>query len=164
MKISIIAAILSIGFVLAAASCGPKRDVIPFHGGLDPAVAEGSAILKANAIGGASYRVSDTHSMEPYLALGDFVVVDTHAQYKDIKVGWMITYQARWLPPSSSPVTHWCADKLGNEFIMDGQNNEHYENSTEMRMGEIEFNYRNMFLVRTCGRVVEIYSSRKEQK
>ncbi len=153
MKIRLIVVVLVMAGFLSAPSCTPIRQPVPFYGGLTNQVAVMSAEVLAKIIGGKSYGVLDTKSMEPTLAIGDYVVVFTDAKYEEIEVGWMVVYQARWLENDHPLVSHWVAAKLGNEFIMDGQNNPSYESSAEFRMGKAEFR----------GRIVAIYSTRKDQ-
>lgn len=146
----VIAAIMVIMMALVT-SCTPKRQDIPIYWEQTPAQAAIASYLHARDVGGNNYQVLPTGSMEPYLTGGDFIVVKP-IPYKDIKVGMLANYQARWLPPSSLTVTHWVADKSGKEYIMDGQHNAHYERGPDFRMGEKEFR----------GIVIAIYTQRKK--
>lgn len=142
---------LTILLFLFMAACTPKRDVIPTYWGLTPTQARLASELHAKDVGGLFYHVAPTGSMEPFLTGGDYIVVQK-VPYKDVKPGMMANYQARWLPPSSPTVTHWVADRLGDEFIMDGQANSIYENKGNMLMGEKEF----------IGQVIAIYTTREK--
>ncbi len=131
--------------------CTPKRDAVPVIWVKSDAEAWIYSTIKATQIGGRSYKIQPTGSMEPFLTGGDFIVADTNVPYKDVKQGWMATYQARWRPVDADPVCHWVAAAQGNEWIMDGQHNEHYESGPAYQMGEKEFR----------GRVILIFKVRK---
>lgn len=132
--------------VISLSGCTPKRTSPTLHynsSGVD-------AAIQASAIHRVSYRVAPTGSMMPFLQGGDFVVVDTRFPYEKLAVGDLVNYQARWLPADFPTVTHWTASKTGNEWIMDGQANAHYENTKPYLMGVNEFR----------GKVTDIYTTR----
>lgn len=117
---------LIIALCLALAGCAPKRLDPPTLTYDTPILTELSARAHASTINGTLYLVADTHSMEPTLWGGDFVVVSA-APYDELKLGQIITYQADWQPAGAPPVTHRLAQKDRFGWIMSGDNNARYE-------------------------------------
>jgi len=134
-------------------ACTPKRLDVPIFWDQTPGQQVIAAVLHARDIGGLFSPVAYTGSMEPFLTGGDYIVFKK-IPYSEVKVGMMVLYQARWRPEPLSMVCHWVAAKSGDEFIMDGQANAHYEKGDDMRVGEKEFRYQ----------VVAIYTQRKGPK
>lgn len=99
-------------------------------------------------------EVLPTGSMEPFLTGGDYIVVDFSVPYDSIKKGDLLIYKARWLPQTDEQpvVCHMAASKQGDEWIMDGIHNEHYESSKEFRMGRKEYR----------AKVIQVYTKRKK--
>lgn len=137
-----------ISVVLLFTSCTPKRQEVPVYWGNTPRQAVVAAGLHAKDVGGVIYQVAPTGSMRPFLEAGDIIVVKP-IPYENVEVGMMANYQASWLPADSPTATHWVADKLGDEYIMDGQANKHYEGRGQL-MGKKEFR----------GIVVGVYTTR----
>lgn len=142
-------ALFAITIMLIAIGCTPKRKLPIIHYNVPYEAIQGDAMLAAFNIHGEAFR-TDGHSMEPVIFTGDFVVVDTSVKYSSLSQGLMAVYQARWLPPESPPVTHWISSKQGDEWIMDGGNNAHYESDASQRMGAAEYR----------GIVTEIFTTR----
>ena len=140
-----------IAVVALFSGCTPKRLEIPTYWEQTPAQAFLASKAHANDMGGTFFIVAPTGSMEPFMIGGDYIVVKP-IKYEEIKPGMMLNYQARWLPSTSSTVTHWAASMFGGEWIMDGQHNSHYEKGDNERMGPKEFR----------GQVVAIYTQRKK--
>jgi hypothetical protein len=135
-------------FLLALVGCQPKPDkAIVLWEQPAPAIA---ALAHAREIGGIAFVVAPTGSMEPLITGGDWVVADSRIPYEKLKVGDIVIYQARWLPPMSQLVMHMAAAKLGDEWIMDGIANSHYEREKSERMGRAEYR----------GKVVQVYTKR----
>ena len=110
-----------------------------------------AAQAHAREIRGLAYVVAPTGSMEPYLTGGDFIVVDFTVPFEALKAGDLVNYHAHWLPVGSPTVTHMAAEKSGDEWIMDGIANRHYENGA-LRMTRTDYG----------GRVVQVYTKRKK--
>ncbi len=84
-----------------------------------------SALARAKDIGGTVYNVADTHSMEPYLQGGDYVVIDPRVAFADVPVGIPIGYKAEWQPAGGSPVLHRVIGRdasLGGGLLVEGDN------------------------------------------
>lgn len=135
-------------FVVLLCSCGPKApdNSLVAWGQEDPGKA---AKEHARAIGGRAYVILPTGSMEPFLTGGDYEVVDLRFSYEKIEPAFLLLYQANWLPASSPPVTHMAAAKSGDEWIMDGVANRHYERGT-LRMTRADYR----------GKIVRVYTRR----
>lgn len=133
--------------VLALVACSTKQDNPPVFWDNTPAQAKLAATLHARDVGGLAYYVLNTHSMEPFLVGGDWIVVQP-GNYDALKVGQIITYRADWLPPTDPPVTHRLAQKDSHGWILDGDNNKHYEAHWRVT----EKNY--------VGKVIAVYTTR----
>lgn len=133
----------------AIVSCQPKRVSVPTTVVQTAQEAEDLARAGAMVYGGWASIIAPSGSMEPTLSGGDWIVVKP-TTFNEVKKGWMAVYQARWLPPTANLVCHWVADKSGDEFIMDGEANKHYEKGSQ-KMGVAEYR----------GRVVAIYKVQK---
>lgn len=133
--------------VLALVACSTKQDNPPVFWDNTPAQAKLAAMAQANDVHGTAYYVLNTHSMEPFLVGGDWVVVQPDG-YASLQVGQIITYHADWLPPTDPPVCHRLAQKDSYGWILDGDNNRHYE--ANWRVTEKNF----------IGRVVAVYTTR----
>lgn len=81
-----------------------------------------SAEARAKDIGGTVYHVADTHSMEPLLVGGDYIVAapPSRAPYADLKAGTPIVYRAQWY--TKHPVTHRTRVKDGYGWVVSGDN------------------------------------------
>lgn len=117
MKRLILAAIC-----LLIAGCTPKRLDPPTLTYDTPTLTRLSAVAHANSIFGKVYSVADTHSMEPTLWGGDYIVVAA-TPYDELRLGQIIAYQAEWLPPTAVPVVHRLAQQTGLGWILSGDNN-----------------------------------------
>jgi len=135
---------------LALTACGPRtpdKSLILWE---QPSP-ELASYLHASEIQGRAFVVMPTGSMEPFLTAGDHIVADMRARYDAIKAGDLVVYQANWLPADSPIVAHMAASKVGDEWIMDGIANRHYERGT-LRMTRADFR----------GKVVQVYTKRKK--
>ena len=92
-------------------------------------------------------------SMEPFMSVGDWVVADLSFPYEKLQAGDVAVQQARWLPAESPLLAHYCADKLGDEWIMKGLANQAYERDIAQRMGPAEYR----------GKIVQVYTKRPKQ-
>ena len=95
---------------------------------------------------GVSYHVMDTHSMEPTLMGGDFIVVagKGNRSFESLKAGEIIIYDADWLPVGASPVTHRLMSKDKDGWVLSGDNNRH----SESRWRVAEKNYLGVVVAR----------------
>jgi len=86
-----------------------------------------SAEARAKDIDGAVFYVLNTHSMEPLLRGGDYIVVlpKQRAPYADLKAGEVITYYASWY--TKHPVTHRLVQKDKDGWILSGDANRYSE-------------------------------------
>lgn len=110
--------------ILAFAGCGqPKYIDPPLLTYPTDTMARLSAEAHAKDIGGKVFHVADTHSMEPALQGGDYIVVAPKSLRSfDSVLAWeMGVYAAEWYKPH--PVTHRFALKDGLGWIMSGDNN-----------------------------------------
>lgn len=89
-------------------------------------------------------------SMFPLMAVGDWVVADTSFPYEKLKAGDITVQQARFRPADAPWVAHYCADRLGDEWIMKGLANVEYERDVFNRMGRAEYR----------GKIVQVYTKR----
>jgi len=120
---------------LALAGCGPRR-IDPPTLRYDSVLLAGlSAAAHARDVGGVTYQVADTHSMEPTLLGGDVIVV-APAPYAELRTGQIITYRAAWLPPESPPVTHRLAQQDAAGWILSGDNNARYESFARVTVAD----------------------------
>ncbi len=71
--------------------------------------------------GGDVYTVADTHSMEPTLWGGDYIVVRP-GDFNSWKVGQILMYQPTWQPAPATMVVHRIVDKDSGGLIMSGDN------------------------------------------
>lgn len=72
---------------------------------------------------GTIYNVQDTHSMEPVLIGGDWIVVDRTVRLKDVRVGQIVVYMAQWRPGNATPVCHRIASREADgRLIVSGDN------------------------------------------
>ncbi len=81
-----------------------------------------SAEARARDIGGLTFHVANTHSMEPVLKGGDYIVVapPARAPYASLKAGQIVTYRAEWYP--AAPVTHRLRTKDQYGWLASGDN------------------------------------------
>jgi hypothetical protein len=127
--------------------CGPKPDQsIVLWEQPSPQIA---AQAHAREITGRAFVVLSTGSMEPLITGGDWIVVDLRVPYDAIQVRDLLLYQANWLPADAPPVVHMAAAKLGDEWIMDGIANAHYERGAQ-RLKRADYR----------GKVVQVYTKR----
>lgn len=140
-----------IALFLALTGCTPKRGDIATYWGNTPNQAQEAARLHAKDVGGEYSLILPTGSMEPKLSGGDWIVWVARP-YSSVKVGLLAVYKARWLPSDHDQVCHWVSAKQGEEWIMDGENNDRYENTKGQLMGPREF----------IGEVVAIYKIKEK--
>lgn len=146
--------LLFVLFALALAGCGPKQPApsLILWGQPSPKLA---ALAHVQSVAGTrlllAFEVMPTGSMEPFLTGGDWVVADWEATYETIKASDLVLYQANWLPPTSLLVVHMAAAQSGDEWIMDGIANAHYERGS-YRMGRAEYR----------AKVIQIYTKREK--
>jgi hypothetical protein len=146
---------LAIILCLSLTACAPKHEEIPLFTYPSVLLASLSAAAHAADLNGRSpagqpqkglYNVLDTHSMEPTLRGGDYIVVDTKFSFANLKGGMPITYTAGWTKPGDPPVTHRTRDKTPTGWTVQGDNN----NAAELGMWRVnEKDY--------IGKVVAIY-------
>lgn len=146
---------LSIFLVFLVFGCQPKRAYVPVFFASEKTDQLKLARDHAANQGGMVYSVRPTGSMQPDLEAGDVIVV-VPIEWEEVRPGMMLTYQASWLPRTSPPTTHWCAESHGDGYIMDGSNNKHYEKG-KLTMYEEDFMYRNKEGNRVGGKVIAIY-------
>lgn len=112
--------------LLAAISltgCRPKHDdPITYQNGSANQAMLAARLHARDIIGGVVMLVADTHSMEPLLYGGYYVVVDTLSPYDSLTRGVVVTYHGGWLPPSAPPVTHRTQLKDSDGWMMAGDN------------------------------------------
>ncbi len=89
-----------------------------------------SAQARAKDIGGTVCEVANTHSMEPVLLGGDYIVVDPRVAYTDVRLGQVITYQATWTASDAPPVAHRALVRDSGGLLVGGDNvdGQHPEN------------------------------------
>lgn len=114
--------VAALAICVALVGCGPKRLDPPLLTYDTPLLTKLSAVAHASSANARYYEVADTHSMEPTLWGGDYIVVSS-VPYDELKVGQIITYQADWLPPTAPPVTHRLVMKTGLGWVLSGDNN-----------------------------------------
>lgn len=114
--------VLLIALCLLLAGCAPKRLDPPTLTYDTPILTELSAKAHAATVSGRVYYVMDTHSMEPTLWGGDYIVVSA-APYDELRLGQIITYQADWAPVGAPPVTHRLVKQDGFGWVLSGDNN-----------------------------------------
>jgi hypothetical protein len=108
---------------LIMGGCGYPRHIDPpLYTFETPLLTQLSAEAYAKAIGGKCYRVADTHSMEPVLQGGDYIVVDTRIALEDVKLGQIVNYQADWAPPPAPTVTHRAGLRDKDGLLVEGDN------------------------------------------
>ena len=133
---------------LFLAACTPKHEQIPLFTYDTPTLTLLSAQAHAADLNGKSpagepqkglYSVADTHSMEPILWGGDYIVVTLLEKrpYSGLKVGEVVTYRADWQSAGAPPVTHRLAQKDKYGWILTGDNTPTYE--SRWRMTENEY-------------------------
>ncbi len=108
-----------------------------------------AAAAQAAPIDGFAFEVAPTGSMEPFLTGGDYAVVDFTFQFKDIKPGMVLVYDANWLDQNMPLVCHMAVEKTGDAWIMTGISNQYSEAGSQAMTA---FDYR--------GRVVAVYTIR----
>ena len=117
-----LAVVCAVAVCLVLSGCSPKRLDPPTLTYDTPLLTELSAKAHAATAKGTVYNVMDTHSMEPTLWGGDFIVV-VPAPYGELKLGQIITYRADWQPPGAPPVTHRLVKKDSLGWVLSGDNN-----------------------------------------
>lgn len=109
--------------LLGLSACGhPKHIDPPMFTYPTETLTRLSAEARAKDIGGMVFWVADTHSMEPLLKGGDYIVLapPSRAPYAALKAGQVITYKATWY--SKHPVTHRTRTKDGYGWVVSGDN------------------------------------------
>ncbi len=106
--------------VLCSIGCSPKRVDPPTYYETSPTAAFVAANLHATETGGFVWAVADTHSMEPLIWGGDFVVTK-NVPFKSLKVGQPIAYMAQWAP-KGPPVCHRIVMQDSYGFLVSGDN------------------------------------------
>ncbi len=127
---------LFLGLLAVALLCGPAGCGYPKH--IDPLLltypSKNLALLSAQArakdIGGIVCEVANTHSMEPVLLGGDYIVVDPRTVYADVRLGQVVTYQATWTASDAPPVAHRALVRDSGGLLVGGDNvdGQHPEN------------------------------------
>lgn len=126
------------------AGCGPKPQTgLMFYGQPSPELA---AMAHASERKGLIWKlVLPTGSMEPFLTGGDAVVIDTFLPFRSARPGAVLLYvpskeKLQYYPgiPEGMPVLHMLAAWVGDEAIMDGIANKHYEGG-KLRITEKEY-------------------------
>jgi len=140
-----------VSWVIFVTGCAPKQPDRALILWEQPAP-QIAAKAHAKEISGIARPVSPTGSMEPHLFGGDWIVINPAWPWAMLKPRDLANYQASWLPPDVDTVTHMCAAKSGDEWIMDGIANAHYEKGT-LRM--VRADYR--------GKVVQVYTRRAKR-
>lgn len=137
----------------ALCGCGPKAPDASLILWEQPSPVEAAMAHARERLGLQALYVLPTGSMEPFLTGGDWIVVDLSAPFESLAPAMLVLYQARWLPQSSPPVVHMAAARLGDEWIMDGINNSHFERADSQRMGHAEY----------LGTVIQVYTARAKK-
>lgn len=96
--------------------------------------------------------VQNTHSMEPLIRGGDYLVIagKRNRKFESLKAGEIILYQADWRPANAAPVCHRLVKKDKDGWILSGDNAERSEPQWRVTEG----NY--------IGVVVAIYRLKKQ--
>jgi hypothetical protein len=133
---AVLAGLLLLGIALLVwglAGCstvaGSRRVDPPLYFETSPIAAEMGARLHAFDVGGMPLRVKDTHSMEPLLMGGDFVVVAIRP-YAELESGRVVSYRADWA--EGQIVTHRTVQKDAAGWIMSGDHNPRSEPQSRM--------------------------------
>lgn len=124
-------AIALLGVLLGG--CGPKPQAgLMFYGQANPVL---TAMAHASERPGLIWKqILPTGSMEPFLTGGDTVVIDTSLPFRKAVPGAVLLYlpskeKLKYYPglQEGMPVLHMLAAWSGDEAIMDGIANKHYE-------------------------------------
>lgn len=121
--------VLAIVLLAAPSGCGyPKHIDPPLYTFETQRLAQLSAEAYAKSVGGKVYSVADTHSMEPVIKGGDWIVI-APLPFQDRKPGEIITYVPTWRPGDQT-ATHRISliDKDGLLVEGDNVDGEHPEN------------------------------------
>ncbi len=114
--------LLTVLALLTLAGCGraPRLDPAPYR---EPSELAAWLAAEAHArdVRGLVFRVLDTHSMEPLLRGGDYIVV-TPTPWEMVEVGRVVTYRAKWAPANFPPVTHRLVARDRDGGIASGDN------------------------------------------
>lgn len=114
--------LLTVATLLLAAGCAPSPRLDP---ALFRAAGERAAWLAAEAhardVQGTVFRILDTHSMEPLLTGGDYIVVSRPA-WAGVEVGRVVVYRAAWSPADFPPVAHRLTARDRHGGIASGDN------------------------------------------
>lgn len=137
----------------ALGGCGYPKHIDPplYTYDLD-SVAKQSAVLHARDVNGIWLSVQNTHSMEPLLQGGDYVVIQTgvFAPLKERRKGEVINYLADW-QPNGPTVCHRIVDIDPFGLLAEGDNVDGQHSESHWRV--TDENYR--------GLVVGIYRVKK---
>lgn len=111
----------SLFLLLFLAGCGyPAHIDPPLYTYESDKIASQSAFLHAIDVGGNYFAVKDTHSMEPVLLGGDYVVIQP-VSFSNLVVGNIVAYNAEWY--NNQPVVHRIVGIDSEGLIMSGDNN-----------------------------------------
>lgn len=134
--------------------CGYPSHIDPLLYTYDSEIlVEQSAALHAEDLHGIYLYVLNTHSMEPVLYGGDYIVVDTHASYSNVKLGVIIVYHADWAKPTDPPVVHRVLAKDSAGLLVGGDNVDSQHTENQWRVTEKNY----------VGTVVGIYRMKRDQ-
>lgn len=142
-----LATILLVVLLAGCATVSPDPRLIVW----DRPNTEAEADKAAAAIYGAAFPVADTHSMEPFLYGGDFIVVDFQFPYYGIGPGMLPVYDPNWADQSVPLVCHMSVERTGDAWIVTGINNRYSESGSRAMT---EADYRGM-----C---VQVFTARKK--
>ncbi len=118
--------LFSLAFIacIIAAGCGyPKHIDPPIRTEPLPNMTFLAASVQASSVKGQAYYVLNTHSMEPFLHGGDYVVIAPQSSrpYSSLKAGEVIAYHADWY--KETPVTHRLVQLDKDGWILSGDHN-----------------------------------------
>ena len=109
-------------FFMAFYGCFPRNHdpTVEYH----DTAAEAYAAARDDAarLGGLTFVVLGTRSMEPLLWGGDYIVVDPGVSVDKVELGRVITYHAEWQQPGQPPVTHRITARDAYGLIVAGDN------------------------------------------
>ena len=108
--------------LLLLAACAPRHDDPQVFWDQTPKQSLLAANLQAKDVSGTVYVVADTHSMEPLLMVGDYVVVDPHFPFASLRRGQVVTYAIELVPHRRDPITHRTQDQNPAGWVMRGDN------------------------------------------
>lgn len=136
-------AVLLLGWFLLLSGCTKHIDP-PLFIYPDTTLRGLSAQLHSVDVNGRIFVAANTHSMEPLILGGDWLVM-AHSPFANLEQGKVIVYQAEW-QKDGPPVSHRIVGKDSYGLIMAGDNNPRSEPSSRVTednyLGEIVGIYR----------------------